>query len=320
MNEPPESARSALWPPLPLAPWDDTRATLHLWTQIVGKTRLALAPSENHWWHVALYVTPRGLTTTAMPYGSLLLEIEFDFIEHALLARTSAGERRSLPLVAQSVADFHARYLSLLLDLGVDVRIHGRPSEVAEAIPFAQDRIHASYDAEAAHRFWRVLLQVDRVLKRYRGRFCGKSSPVHFWWGSFDLACTRFSGRFAPTHPGGVPNFPDAAAREAYSRECFSVGWWPGGGGGPVLEPALYAYAYPEPAGYSDAPVRPEGASYHPVLREWVLPYEDARTAADPEETILSFAQSAYEAAADLGGWDRASLERTEEDDGTGTG
>jgi hypothetical protein len=304
------SIAAELWPPLPLEEWDDTRATLHLWTQIIGKTRLALAPMENHWWQVALYVTPRGLTTSSIPHGRRAFDVEFDFLEHRLIVRASDGETRTLPLIAQTVAEFHERYRGLLHDLDLDVRIHGRPSEIADAIPFAEDRIHALYDPEAAQRFWRVLLQIDRVMKRFRGRFLGKSSPVHFWWGSFDLSCTRFSGRPAPPHPGGFPNLPDSATREAYSHECISVGWWPGGGGAPILEPTFYAYAYPEPPGCPEADVRPSGAGYHLGLREWTLPYEVVRGAGDPDEAILDFAQSTYEAAADLAGWDRRGLDR----------
>lgn len=297
------------WPPLPLSDWEDTRATLHLWTQIVGKTRLALAPMQNHWWQIPLYLSARGLTTSPMPYGVRMLEIEFDFISHELIARTGDGTTRAFPLTAEPVADFYKHYRDLLSDLGFEVRIWPVPTEVADPIPFPEDRVHASYDADAAHRFWRVLAQVDRVLKEYRGRFLGKSSPVHFWWGSFDLSCTRFSGRPAPPHPGGIPNLPDFVTREAYSHECMSVGWWPGGGG-PILEPCFYAYAYPEPPGCPEASIRPADGRYDLMLHEWLLPYDAVRRTKDPDAAILEFAQSTYEAAAQLGRWDRAALER----------
>jgi hypothetical protein len=299
------------WPPLPLDGWHDTYATLHLWTQIVGKTAVRLLPLQNHWWQVALPVTARGLSTGPMPVdGGRTLDAEFDFVDHRLVLRTSDGAVRGLALEPQAVADFHARYLALLRELDVSVRIGSRPNEIADAIPFAEDRGHRSYDPDAARRCWRVLVQVDRILRRFRGRFVGKSSPVHFWWGAFDLACTRFSGRPAPPHPGGFPNLPDAVTRESYSHECISAGWWPGNVGGPVEEPAFYAYAYPEPAGCPQATVRPAAAGYHLGLHEWVLPYEAVRRAPDPDSLLLEFLQSTYEAAAGLGGWDRAALER----------
>jgi len=255
----PQLRGTAAWPPLSLDEWRATYATLHLWTQIVGKTRLTLAPMQNHWWQVALYVTSRGLGTSPVPYRERTFEVDFDFLDHRLIARTSDGATRTLPLVARSVADFYREYLALLRSLDLDVRIRAVPTEIAEAIPFLDDRAHASYDADAAQRCWRVLVQADRVLKAFRGRFLGKCSPVHFWWGSFDLACTRFSGRRAPPHPGGIPNVPDYVTREAYSHECISAGWWPGGGA--VAAPAFYAYAYPEPPGCPEAPVRPAAAS-----------------------------------------------------------
>ena len=301
------------WTALPLDAWRDTYATLHMWTQIVGKTRLALAPMENHWWQVALYVTPRGLTTSAMPYGMRTLEADFDFLDHQLYVRTSDGVTQAVPLVPQSVADFYAAYRTALRSLDVDVHIMPRPVEVVTAIPFAQDREHASYDGEAARRCWRVLMQADRVLKRFRGRFLGKASPVHFFWGSFDLAATRFSGRPAPRHPGGAPNCPDYVMVEAYSHECASCGFWPGnwaGGTGGLQEPAFYAYAYPEPEGYADCPIRPDGAQYNKEMREFILPYDALRRAPKPDEALLAFAQSTYESAANLGHWDRAALER----------
>jgi hypothetical protein len=296
------------WPRLPLNSWSDTDATLHMWTQIVGKTRLALAPMENHWWQVALYVTPRGLTTSAIPYRMRSFAIDFDFLDHALYLRTSDGGTRALALTSRSVADFYGEYLAALHALDLEVKIRAIPAEVETAIPFPEDQVHASYDADAANRFWRVLIQADRALKRFRGRFLGKASPVHFFWGSFDMAATRFSGRRAPEHPGGVPNLADWVVREAYSHECSSAGFWPGGGALP--EPVFYAYAYPEPNGFKDYPVRPAAARYSEELREFVLPYEAVREAAAPDEMLLEFFQTTYEAAADLGRWDRAGLDR----------
>jgi hypothetical protein len=279
-----------------------------MWTQIVGKTRLALAPMENHWWQVALYVTPRGLTTSAIPYGERSFAIDFDFIDHKLWLRASDGAIRELPLVARSVADFYTEYMAVLHALGIEVALMPSPVEVQVAIPFAQDREHAAYDPDAAGRCWQILLQADRVLKRFRGRFLGKASPVHFFWGSFDLAATRFSGRRAPRHGGGVPHCPDYVMVEAYSHECSSCGFWPGGG--PIAEPVFYAYAYPEPAGYGERVVRPDGAYYHREMREFVLPYESVRRASTPDELLLQFVQSTYESAADCGQWERAALER----------
>jgi hypothetical protein len=308
MTEATRRQDAAVWPALPLEGWQDTYATLHMWTQIVGKTRLALAPMENHWWQVALYLTPRGLTTSSMPAGTRTVAVEFDFIGHQLQLQTSDGETRAIPLVAQSVADFYAGYLAALGSIGVEPGIRPVPVEVETAVPFATDRVHTSYDADAAHRWWRLLVQADRVFKRFRGGFLGKASPVHFFWGSFDLAATRFSGREAPRHPGGAPNCPDYVMEEAYSRECSSCGFWPGGGA--IAEPAFYAYAYPEPAGFAEHPVRPAGAYYSQDMKEFVLPYEGVRSAADPDQTLLAFLQSTYEAAADLGRWDRALLER----------
>ncbi len=296
------------WPSLPLAEWQDTYATLHLWTQIVGKLRLAQTPWINHSWHVPLYVTARGLTTSPIPCGTRIFQVDFDFIAHRLVIQTSAGTERTIPLEPRSVADFYAAVTAALRALDLPVHIHPRPNEIPNAIPFPEDREHAAYDAEHANRFWRVLVQSDRVMKAFRSRFIGKCSPVHFFWGSFDLAVTRFSGRPAPPHPGGVPNFPDWVAREAYSHEVSSCGFWPGGGG--VDFPAYYSYAYPEPAGFGAAKVAPAGASYNTQLHEFVLPYDAVRTAASPDEALLAFLQSTYEAAADLGKWDRAALER----------
>ena len=247
------------WLLLPVHDWQQTQTALHLRAQIVGKTRLALAPMQNHWWQVAQYVTARGLSTSPMPYGDRTLEIEFDFIDHALVFRTGDGEIRSLPLVPQSIAEFYHDYQALLRSLEIDVHIWPVPQEMAETVRLTEDRGHATYDREAVERFFKVLLQVDRVLKTFRSRFLGKSSPSHFWWGGFDMACTRFSGRPAPTHPGGIPHLADFVTREAYSHECISGGWWPGTAGSPVDEPAFYAYAYPEPVGCAQAPIRPSG-------------------------------------------------------------
>jgi hypothetical protein len=293
------------WPSLPLEGWSDTCATLHLWTQIVGKTRLALSPKENHWWHVTLSVSARGLTTTPIPHGTTVFEVEFDFVGHRLTIRTSGGETRSLPLVARPVAEFYRAYMGALDDLGLPVRFRPVPDEVEHPIPFAEDRQHASYDPEPVSRFWRVLVQADRILKRFRGRFVGKSSPVHFFWGSFDLALTRFSGRRAPARPGA-----SRMMQEATSHEEFSVGFWPGSGA--VREPAFYAYAAPEPPGFAAAPVRPPSAAYRRELSNFILPYEGVRTAVTPDEMILAFFQSTYDAAADLARWDRGALDRPE--------
>ena len=303
-----ESAGNQDWPPLPFDEWEDTLATLHRWTQMVGKTRLALAPMTNHWWQVTLYLTARGLTTSPMPVGQRTVEIEFDFLDHVLAARTSDGASRRMRLAPRSVADFHREYRTLLRSLDVEAKIWPVPVEMREAVPFTDDVVHASYDADAAHRCFRVLAQADRVLKEFRGGFLGKCSPVHFWWGGFDLSCTRFSGRRAPLHPAGLPNLADRVTREAYSHECVSAGWWPGGG--VLREPAFYAYAYAEPAGLSAAAIRPREAYYHRELREFILPYDAVRTAARPDEMLLAFLQSTYEAGADLLGWDRAALER----------
>jgi Family of unknown function (DUF5996) len=303
-----QSPPSAAWPSLPLDSWRDTHDTLHMWTQIVGKTRLALAPPENHWWHVAFYLTPRGLTTSPMPSGPRIFSADFDFLDHRLHLRTGDGAIRSVPLIPRSVADFYADYLEALDSLGLRVRLRPVPVEVQVAIPFPEDRQHASYDAAAVDRWWKLLVEADRLLKRFRGRFAGKASPVHFFWGSLDLAATRFSGRRAPPHPGHAPNCPDYVMTEAYSSECSSCGFWPGGG--PVGEPAFYSYAYPEPPGYADRAVLPEGAGYNRDLGEFILPIEAVRNAPDPDAAVLDFCQSTYEAAADTGGWDRDALER----------
>lgn len=296
------------WPSLPLEAWIETCETLHLWIQIVGKVRLAQSPWVNHAWHVTLYVTARGLTTSPIPHGARTFQIDFDFLTHQLVLRTSDGGTGGFALEPQSVAVFYKRLMGEMEKLALHVDIHRQPNEVADPIPFDQDETHRVYDREYANRFWRILVQADRVFKEFRARFIGKCSPVHFFWGAFDLACTRFSGRLAPTHPGGVPNLPDWAVREAYSHECISAGWWPGGGA--LLEPAFYAYGYPEPAGFAGARIKPDGAYYSPDLKEFILPYDAVRTARRPDELLLEFLQSTYEAAANLGGWDRGALER----------
>ena len=302
------TSAEAAWPALPLARWRDTRDTLHLWTQIVGKVRLALASPVNHWWHVPLYVTARGLTTSPMPIGGGSLEIRFDFVDHALWFETSRGEARRLALEPRSVADFYGAVRRALRDLELAVRVWPHPVEIADATPFDRDERHGAYDAAAANAFWLVLTRVALALQRFRAGFLGKASPVHFWWGSFDLSCTRFSGRRAPPHPGGVPNCPDYVTREAYSHECISAGWWPGGG---ERDAECYAYAYPEPEGFAGAAVTPGAARYDRDAREWVLPHEAARTAPDADAAVQSFFLSTYEAGASLARWDRAALERT---------
>jgi hypothetical protein len=299
---------SAPWPDLPYAAWRETASTLQLWTQIVGKVRLALTPWLNHGWQVPLYVTARGLGTSAIPTGNEILEIEFDFVRHRLVMLTSRGEERTLALEPQTVADFYGRVLAHLRDLGVVVALNEGPNEVQNPIRFSQDRTHAAYDADAAHRFWRALIQVDRIFKLFRTGFLGKASPVHFFWGSFDLAVTRFSGRTAPLHPGGVPGLPDAVTREAYSHEVSSAGFWPGNDGFP--QAAFYSYAYPEPPGFRDRPVTP-GAGFDAKLGEFVLPYDTVRAAADPDALLLDFLSTTYAAAAESATWDRAALECT---------
>ena len=298
---------SETWPSLYLDAWSDTYATLHLWTQIVGKIRLAQTPWTNHSWHVTLYVTPRGLSTGSIPYGTQAFQIDFDFVGHEIKIQCDNGATGGFPLAPQSVAVFYRRLREEMKKLGLEVKIHAKPNEVISPIPFERDEIHASYDAQYAHRFWRVLLQSDRIFKDFRARFVGKCSPVHFFWGAPDLAVTRFSGRLAPPHPGGVPNLPDKVAREAYSHEVSSCGFWPGGG--PVAYPAYYSYAYPEPEGFAEAAIRPASAFYSADLREFILPYDEVRNARSPEDTLLDFLQTTYEAAAELAHWDRASLE-----------
>ena len=295
------------WPSLPLREWDDTRATLHLWTQIVGKIRMARAPMINHWWQVPLYVTARGLTTSPIPDGRRCFQIDLDFIDHRLRLHTSEGASAGFPLAPYSVAEFYLQIMEKLHELGIEVHIWTMPVEIEDPIPFEADHGHASYDPVRARRFWRALVLAEQVLTEFRGRFIGKVSPVHFFWGSFDLAVTRFSGRLAPIHPG-APNVADFVTREAYSHECSSCGFWPGGPGMP--EAAFYSYAYPAPERFKQARVRPQAAAYSESLGEFLLPYESVRTAKNPEANLIEFLQSTYEAAAELGDWDRAALER----------
>jgi hypothetical protein len=294
------------WPELPLAAWQDTCTTLHMMTQIVGKIRLALSPMLNHWWQVPLYVTPRGLSTSPLPYDGRIFGLEFDFLDHVLVIESSEGERRRMHLGPRPVAEFYRTLMSVLKGLGVEVSIWTTPVEVTERIPFEKDVRHRSYDPEYAWRFWQVLVQTDRVLKEFRSRFIGKASPVHFFWGAFDMAATRFSGRTAPEHPG-APNVARSVMVEAYSHEVSSCGFWPGTGLG---RPAFYAYAYPELDGFREAQVSPAEAFYHDGLGEFLLYYDVVRLADDPEELLLDFFQSTYEAAADLAHWDRQALER----------
>ena len=295
------------WPALPLEPWQDTYATLHLWTQIVGKIRMAQMPWINHSWHVPFYVTARGLTTTLIPYGHRGFEIDFDFFDHRLRIADSDGERRSFALQPMSVADFYRKLMRALGELDIEVRIWPMPVELPDPIqPFPENETQAAYDAAAVGRYWRALLQIHRVFTLFRARYIGKVSPVHLFWGALDLAVTRFSGRRAPKHPGGAPNCADWVMVEAYSHEVSSAGFWPGAGLG---EAAFYAYAYPEPKGFSDYPVKPKGAYYLKEMGEFVLPYEAVRTAGDPDAALLDFLQSTYEAAAEHAGWDRGALE-----------
>jgi len=298
------------WPELPYAAWKDTRDTLHLWTQAVGKVRLALSPWLNHSWHVALYVTVRGLTTSPIPWRTGSFQIDFDFIDHVLWVRTAEGHFRQVMLKSMSVAEFYEALMIALRELGIDVRINTMPTEIADCIPFEQDTRHVAYDSEYANRFWRVLLATSDVFARFRTGFLGKASPVHFFWGSFDLAVTRFSGRLAPRHPGGVPHLPNAVAQEAYSHEVSSAGFWPGGGG-PIDCAAFYSYAYPAPEGFAAARAKPAQAFFSKELGEFLLPYDAVRTARDPDAALMEFLQSTYEAAADLAKWDREALECT---------
>ncbi|HEY7111215.1 MAG TPA: DUF5996 family protein [Nitrososphaeraceae archaeon] len=296
-----------LWPELPLAQWKDTYETLHMWTQIVGKIRLALTPLVNHWWNVTLYVTPRGLTTTAMNYKDRVLQIDFDFINQLLLIATNDRPTKELALRPHSVSDFYQEIMSTLEALGMPIKIWTTPVEVPNPIPFEQDLKHASYDPVYAERVWRILAQSYPIFTEFRSRFIGKASPVHFFWGAFDLATTRFSGRRAPTHPG-APNVPLFVATEAYSHEVSSCGFWPGGG--PIDEPIFYAYAYPEPDGFKEYPIQPAEAFYNSTMGEFLLPYETVRKSKSPEAVLTAFLQTTYEAAANQAKWDRPALER----------
>ena len=302
------SPLSEAWPTLPLEAWKDTYATLHMWTQIVGKIRLVQSPWVNHSWHVTLYVTSRGLTTGPVPHGSRTFNIDFDFMEHGLTVQSSDGLRSRVALQPQSVAAFYASLMTEMEKLDLRVDIDRKPNEVADPIPFDQDEIHRAYDGEYANRFWRILVQSDRIFKTFRAPFTGKCSPVHFFWGAADLAVTRFSGRRAPKHPGGIPNLPDWVTRDAYAEEVSSCGFWPGGG--PIPYPAFYSYAYPEPPHFAATPVHPGGAFYSNDLHEFILPYDIVRESESPDDTLLQFLQSTYAAAADLAKWDRGSLER----------
>ncbi|MDB5919717.1 MAG: hypothetical protein JWR40_3951 [Massilia sp.] len=303
-----DAASSAAWPALPYSEWKDTCATLHMWSQIVGKIRLVRSPWINHGWHATFYLTARGMTTSPIAFGHRVVGLEFDFIDHVLRINTNDGATRTMALEARPVADFYNELLAHMAGLGLPVHIHASPNEVLVAIPFAQDTVHACYDGEQANRFWRLLLQAERVFTQFRSRFIGKCSPVHLFWGALDLAVTRFSGAVAPPHPGGIPNCPDWVMREAYSHEVISCGFWPGNDAMPY--PLFYAYAYPEPAGLKAASVRPANAFYDTTFGEFILPYEEVRMAPSPDDMLLEFLQSTYDAAADLGKWNRAALER----------
>ena len=292
-----------IWPELPLEAWQDTYATLHMWSQIVGKVRLALSPRINHWWEVPLYVNCHGLTTSPIPYQGSIFEIQFDFFHHQLTIQKNDGDGRTLALAPRSVADFYREFMAALAGLGIQVKIWKMPVEIPNPIPFDQDTQHASYDAEYANRFWRILVLVDAIFKEFRAAFIGKVSPVHFFWGSFDLAVTRFSGRRAPEREGA-----DKITREAYSHEVISHGFWPGGGA--IKGAAFYAYAAPEPPGFAQHPVRPAQAFYHPEMKEFFLMYDDVRRSYSPRGTLLEFLQSTYDAGADLGKWNRKELEK----------
>ena len=303
MNENVTSTGLEDWPELPLTSWQATYDTLHMWSQMVGKVRLALSPKLNHWWEVPLYVNAVGLTTSPIPYPGGIFEIEFDFIDHRLNIQTNHATAQTIKLQPRLVVDFYRELMSALHSLGIQVKIWTMPVEVSNPIPFDQDTQHASYDPEYANRFWRILVSVDAIFKEFRARFLGKSSPSHFFWGSFDLAVTRFSGRRAPERVGA-----DAITREAYSHEVISAGWWPGGGD--ILGPAFYAYAAPEPEGFAQQPIQPAQAFYHQQMKEFLLMYDDVRQAPDPRTMLLKFLQSTYNAGADTGKWDRQALEK----------
>lgn len=306
MIESPRPVLHQAWPELPWTEWQPTISTVHMWTQVVGKVRMALAPPLNHWWHITLYVSSRGMTTSPIPYANREFQVDFDFVDHRLLVADTAGASFTMALEPKSVARFYREFMDGLHGLGIDVRIWTKPVEVAESIPFELDEKHASYDPEHAQLLWRGLLAADRVMNDFRTGFVGKNSPVHFFWGGFDLAGTRFSGRPAPPHPGGAPNCADWVMEEAYSREVCSAGWWPRS---EAPGPSFYSYAYPQPDGYPSAPVGPAGAFYDSGLGEFILPYDEVRRAADPDAAVQDFLQSTYEAGANLGGWDRSALE-----------
>ncbi len=309
ITDPSHAPQCEPWPELPLTAWVNTCTTLRLWMQIVGKIRLTQSPWLNHSWHTSLYVTARGLTTSPIPYECRVFQIDFDFIAHQLRVETTDGGVEIFPLEPESVAEFYDRLMKALGRLGLRVRIFAVPNEIDEPIPFARDEAHSAYDAEYANRFWRILVQADRVFKKFRAPFLGKCSPVQFFWGSGDLAVTRFSGRAAPRHPGGAPHLPDWVVRDAYSHEVSSAGFWPGGGAIPYA--AFYSYAYPEPAGFAKAVLKPPEAFYSEDLREFILPYDAVRKSESPDATLLAFLNSAYDAAANLGRWKRKELERT---------
>ena len=304
-TDPASGLEKEVWPALPQSAWSDTCATLQLWMQIVGKIRLALTPPINHTWNVTFYPTIRGVTTSPMPYGTLMLQVDFDFVDHQLIVENSAGDRNTIPLVPMTVADFYRKFMAALHDVSCAVRIWPNPVEIADPIPFEADLAHHSYDREYVERFWRVLLQTTRVFTVFRARFRGKVSPIHLFWGALDLACTRFSGRTAPEHPS-MPGLPDRVTRDAYSHEVSSCGFWPGAQG---IEPFFYSYAYPEPSGYREFSIEPAQAGYNANLGEFILPYEAMRQSADPDAALLDFLQSTYEAAAIRGHWDRGALE-----------
>jgi hypothetical protein len=306
-GRPSASAPTDPWPALPYEAWRETNETLHLWLQIAGKVRLALTPWVNHQWHITLYLTSRGLTTSTIPHGRETFQLDFDFHDHLLRIAKSDGRTGEVELRPRTVADFYHALMDELRWMELPVEIHGSPNEVESPIPFARDEVHGTYDADHAYRFWRAMASAELVLSDFRGRFIGKSSPVHLFWGAMDLAVTRFSGRRAPAHPGGVPHLPDWVTREAYSHEVSSAGFWAGGPAFP--EPIFYSYAYPEPEGFPDAAVEPGSARWEPSLSEFILPYDAVRRAASPEKEILAFLQSTYEAAAEAAGWDRESLE-----------
>lgn len=305
MDQPHQQSEN--WPDLPYEAWKDTCATLHMYTQVVGKIRMSYTPWLNHSWHVTLYLTVRGLTTSPIPYDGRAFQIDFDFIDHAVFLRTSEGREKKIPLNGLPVAEFYSTVLSALGELRINVRINEIPNEVPNPIPFSHNRAPATYDPDSAHRFWKAMLQIDRIFNLFRTRFLGKCSPVHFFWGSFDLAVTRFSGRPAPKHPGGVPALPDSVTREAYSHEVSSAGFWPGAASMPF--PAFYSYAYPVPAEFHAQPVRPKDAYFHQELGEFILPYEAVQRAKEPDNLLMEFLQSTYEAAANTGNWDRRSLD-----------